>query len=313
MLKVKFIKEEKMNFIKTTGQKSGVLFLKLVSLLPFWIIYGISDFLYLILNYVVKYRKKVIKENLFYAFPEKTETERNKISRRFYRHLCDLSMESIKLHGMSKKQINKHIRYKGLGLINDYCKQGRSIVVLAMHHNNWEWCSSVQLFLNSVVLMIYSPMRGNSIFEKFLLDSREKWGGECVPMHKSVRRIFELNKKGETTVLWLAADQTARQNSHLWTMFFNREAPFFAGPEKIARKGNQPVFFHRIKKIKRGIYEAEFIPVFDNPAEISDDEFLLKYVEKMEEIIRKEPEYYLWSHRRWKHKRPENISLIEKK
>ena len=301
------------SFWKRIVNKALAGFLILISYLPFWVIYGISDFLYLLVRYIIKYRKKVIIENLTYAFPEKTKEEIEIITGKFYRHFCDLSLETIKLYSLNKKQVSKRIHYKGLDKLHDYFEEGKSIIVLAMHHNNWEWCSSVQLYLNHVVLMIYDPIRGNQAFEKFLLHSREKWGGVCVPVHKSARTTFEFNRRGKPTALWLGADQTSKETSQFWTIFFNREAPFFSGPEKIAKRTNQPVIFHHTKKVKRGYYEVEFTPLFENPSEIDEKDILLGYIDKMEEVIRKEPEFYLWSHRRWKHKRPEGIKLTERK
>jgi len=301
------------NFWKRSLNQMIVGVIILISWLPFWILYIISDFLFLLINYVIRYRKKIIIENLTNAFPEKTDKEIKIIVRKFYRNFCDLAIETVKHYNLSETQIKKRITYKGTDLLNNYFDKGKNVIVLAMHHNNWEWCSSVQLFLNHVVLMIYDPIRGNQAFEKFLLKSREKWGGLGIPVHKSVRTIFDLNKKGKHTVLWLAADQTPAETSKFWALFLNREAPFFSGPEKIAKKTNQPVIFHRTKKIKRGYYEVEFITLFENPAEVSEKDILLGYIEKMEEIIREEPEFYLWSHRRWKHKRPEGIPLTERK
>lgn len=300
------------SFWKRTLNKLLVGLLIFISHLPFWLIYGISDFFYLLVRYVIKYRKKVILENLSHAFPEKNENEIEKIAGKFYRHFCDLSLETIKLYSLSEKQVKKHIHYKGTDLLNSYFDEGKSTIVLAMHHNNWEWCSTVQLYLNHIILMVYNPIRGNQAFEKFLLHAREKWGGVCVPVHKSARTSFEFSRKGKPNILWLAADQTPAETSKFWTLFLNREAPFFSGPEKIAKKTNQPVVFHRTKKIKRGHYEVEFTTLFENPAEVNEKDILLGYIEKMEEIIREEPEFYLWSHRRWKHKRPEGIQLTER-
>ncbi len=297
------------NFLKKTLNKTLSGILVAISHLPFWIIFGISDFLYVIVRFIVRYRKKVIIENLTYAFPDKNSKEINKIAAKFYRHFCDLSLETIKLYSLDKKQVGKRIHYKGLERINAHFEKGESVIVLAMHHNNWEWCSTVQLYLRATVLMIYNPMRGNQAFEKFLLKARGQWGGVCTPVHRSARTTLEFNKHGEPTILWLAADQSPGATSHFWTVFLNREAPFFSGPEKIAKKTGQPVYFHRTKKTGRGRYEVEFTPLCINPKEGEEKDILLSYVHKIEKVIREEPEFYLWSHRRWKHKRPEGIPL----
>jgi KDO2-lipid IV(A) lauroyltransferase len=280
-----------------------------VSWLPFWILYRLSDVLYIIIRFVIKYRSKVITENLNYAFPEKTELEISQIRNKFYRHICDIIFESVKIYSMSDKEMEERLTIKGTDKANEFFDQGRSIVALAMHHNNWEWTSFVQSKLKHLILTIYNPVRGNNAMEKFLVHNRSKWGSKCIPVHKTARSVIEYNSKGILTGLWLAADQTPPATSKFWTVFMNRETPFFQGPEKIAASTNQPVFFQHTKKTGRGKYEIEYSVLFENPKEVEQKEILLAYVRKAEEIIRNEPEYYLWSHRRWKHKRPEGIEL----
>lgn len=296
-------------FLKKNLNRLLTGFMFLFSLLPFPVIFLISDFLYFLVYHVFGYRKKVVLENLRYAFPEKSETERIKIAARFYRHFTDLMLESIKLHSMSEKQMEKRITFEGLDTIGECYQKGKSIIVLAMHHNNWEWCSFAQTKIKHLILMIYNPVRGNQAMEKFLLHSREKWGGKCIPVHQSARVALHFHREKIPTALWLGADQTPAATSKFWTVFLNREAPFFSGPEKIAAKTNQPVFFQHVTKTGRSRYLASFIPLIENPKEIDSKEILRAYIRKMEEIIGEEPEFYLWSHRRWKHKRPEGTPL----
>ena len=285
--------------------------LYLISLLPMRLLYVISDIFYLLTRYIFRYRVKVVKENIDYAFPEKTKIEKQKIVWKFYRHFTDLMMESVKLHSACEKEMEKRVKLEGHELISQYYRQGKSFIVLAMHHNNWEWCSYLLTKTNHQGLLIYNPIRGNYAMERFLLHSRERWGGKCVPVHQSARVTLEFHRRKIPTMLWLGADQTPPATSRFWTTFMNREAPFFSGPEKIAVKTNQPVFFQHMSKIKRGHYVARFIPLTENPSETKPKDILLAYIKKMEEVIRQEPEYYLWSHRRWKHKRPAGIPLTE--
>jgi len=297
------------NLLKRILNRTLVSLLIILSWLPFRILYLISDFMYLIVRYGIKYRYKVITENLKNSFPEKTEIEIAQIRTRFYRHFCDLFFESIKIYSISDNAISKRLKVKGENSANEFFDQGRSIVALAMHHNNWEWTSFVQSKLKHHILTIYSPIRGNEAMEKFLTHNREKWGSECVPLYKTARTVIERNAKKQLTGVWLAADQTPQANSKFWTIFLNQETPFYQGPEKIAISTNQPVFFQHNKKISRGHYEIEYTLLFENPKDVKPDEILLAYIRKAEEVIRQEPEYYLWSHRRWKHKRPEGIEL----
>jgi KDO2-lipid IV(A) lauroyltransferase len=300
------------NFIQKFFNKIVVGILYLISLLPFSILFVISDFLNFFIQHVFKYRRKVIFDNLHHAFPEKTEDEIKTIAREFYRHLTDLIVETIKMHGMNNKEISERITFKGLNKFEELFSENKSLIVLGMHHNNWEWASSVQLHTSHKLLMLYNPLRGNFALENFILKSREKWGGKCVPVHKSGRAVLEFNRAGRPTILWLGADQTPPASSKFWTVFLNREAPFFSGPEKIAARTNQPIYFHHTRKTGRGKYEVLLTPLIENPKDIDQKEILLRYVLKMEEIINEEPEHYLWSHRRWKHKRPENIPLTKK-
>jgi KDO2-lipid IV(A) lauroyltransferase len=298
------------NIWKRTFNNLAVAFLKLLSYLPFGLIYRLSDILYLIVNYIIKYRKNVIVENLSFAFPEKNRKEILQLTGKFYRHLCDLALETLKMYRLNEEQIKKRINFKGIEVLEEYFNKGESVIILGMHYNNWEWSSAVQLFIRHLMLMIYNPVRGNQAFEKYINHSREKWGGLCIPVHKSARSIFQFTQMRKLTGLWLAADQTPNANSQFWTVFLNREAPFFTGPEKIAKKTNQPIFFNQISKVKRGYYEAEFLQLFNNTKNVSGEDIMFGYIKKMEEVIRKQPEYYLWSHRRWKHKRPDDIPLV---
>ncbi|HZH72138.1 MAG TPA: lysophospholipid acyltransferase family protein [Mariniphaga sp.] len=295
--------------LKRNLNKLPAGFLYLISLLPFMVLYIVSDIFYLIVRYVIKYRYRVVMENLTHSFPENSKKENQKIANRFYRHFADLMIETIKLHSVSKDELDKRVQLEGQEIIHEYYKQGKSFIVLAMHHNNWEWCSYLLTKIKHKGLLIYNPIRGNKSMEKFLLHSRERWGGKCIPVNQSARVALQFHRDGIPTMLWLGADQTPPANSQFWTIFLNRETPFFTGPEKIAQKTNQPVFFQYMSKLKRGQYITRYIPLVINPSEMEPKDILLAYIEKMEEIIKKEPEYYLWSHRRWKHTRPENIPL----
>lgn len=279
------------------------------SYLPFWILYRISDIAYLFLRFVLKYRIKIITDNLKEAFPEKSNEETGIIRDKFYRHICDLLVETIKLYSISDKEMAKRLQITGVEPAEELYKQKRSLIALAFHYSNWEWTSFAQSKLQHQILTVYNPLRGNSALEKFLVHNREKWGSKCIPVNKTVRASMEYKSKGIPTGLWLAADQTPPANSKFWTIFLNRETPFFTGPDKIAVSGNLPVFFQHTKKIGRGRYIIEYSLLIEHPTEVDQKDILLAYVRKCEEIIRAEPEFYLWSHRRWKHTRPEGIEL----
>jgi len=296
--------------LRTINQKVIVALLKVISFFPFWLLYLLSDVFYFLVAHVVGYRQKVIDENLRYSFPEKNEKERAVLRKKYYRHFCDLTFESLKMYSMSRELMDKRLSYRNVEVLNAPLPLEKGLIVLSMHYNNWEWGSSVQNLLKARLLMVYNRMRDNEPFDNFLLKSREKWGGEAVAMSNVARISLDYKRKNQPALLWLAADQSAPQGAQFWMKFLNREAPFFAGPVKLAQKLNQPLFFHRTRKLSRGKYEIDFTLLFEEPAKVDTHEILRAYVNKMEEVIREEPEYYLWSHRRWKHIRPEGVELI---
>ncbi|MFV0591807.1 MAG: lysophospholipid acyltransferase family protein [Draconibacterium sp.] len=301
------------NFAVRIGRFSNkcvVILLKGIALLPFGVLYLLSDVIYFLLKNFIRYRNTVILENLQTAFPEKAGEEILHLRNGFYRHLSDVFLESVKLHYMTPRQMQKRVHFKGVDEMNRFAEAGRGVIVLAYHHNNWEWGSFLQTQSKHQILMVYNKMRDNQAMDDFLLYSREKWGGRAVQMGRAAKVAFDEFNKRVPSLLWLVADQSALAEQGTWTMFLNREAAFFTGPEKIARHTNQPVFFQTVKKLGRGKYEYEFSLMVEEPAKAAPNEILLTYISKMEEAIHTAPEYYLWSHRRWKHKRPEGTELI---
>lgn len=284
---------------------------KLTARLPFWVIFGLADIFYVLLYYIARYRRKVVHENLTRSFPEKSPEEIRRITKKFYHHLSDLGLETIKLNQMTEKEIDDRLKVHNLDIFEEYYQQHKSVILLGMHHNNWEWSGSMQRFLKSIFLVVYNPVRNNKALERFILDTRERFGAKSVVVNHSVRTALDLNKAERPGILVLAADQTPQPNSLFWTTFLNQETAFFPGPMKIAIKTNQPVVLHHTRKTGRSRYEVFFYKLFENPAEVKPEEIMMAYVRKIEEIIRAEPEYWLWSHRRWKHKRPANVELYE--
>ena len=288
-----------------------VLLLKAIAMLPFWCLYFLSDVFYLLIKGIIKYRGEVIKANLKHAFPDKSDKEILLLRNKFYRYFCDVSLESIKLYHLSEKELEKRMKFSGTKELNDLAVKRNGAILLAFHYNNWEWSGALQQQLNCKLLMVYNKMRDNQPMDDFLQKAREKWGGEAVQMGRAAKVTFQYFSRKEPVVVGLIADQSALASSQTWAMFLNREAAFFSGPVKIAQKTNQPVFFQYAKRLGRGKYEYCYELLADEPAKINANEILLRYVEKMEEVIKTNPEYYLWSHKRWKHKRPEGTALIQ--
>lgn len=296
--------------MKTFGQKLTVVLLKALSYLPLPVLYLLSDFFYVLVFYLIGYRKKVVFQNLRNAFPEKTEQEIDEIARKYYHHFCDMTVETIKMHRMSIEKMQKHVTFKNPELLNQYFHENRGIIVLCAHYNNWEWNSCSQRVLDHALLMVYSPMKSNPIMEKYMIQMREQYGAQGVPMNQAPRAGLSINKGPDYNLLWLAADQTPPSEAQYWTTFLNQETPFFSGPQKIALKTNSPVFYHHIHKVKRGKYIVEFKEISLSPKQDGEHGVLLGYVDIIEQVIKQQPEYWLWSHRRWKHQRKADQELL---
>ena len=302
-------KREEKPMKKSLLRSVGIFLLKGISYFPFWFIYGLSDIFALLLRHVVRYRKKVITTNLRNSFPEYSDKEIQKLAGKFYRHFADITLETIKGYSMSRKSFDRRIVFRGVEEMNALADEGRSILLLGFHYNNWEWSGFTQTYMKHKYLVVYNPMRNNPQFEEYLLGIRERWGAQTIPVNKSARASLEFDRKQQPVALALGADQRPPVITRFWTTFLNQETCFNQGPERIARKTNQPVFLHFTRKLRRGYYEVSFIPLFMDPSGVPEQEFLLSYVKTMEKVIREEPAYYLWSHKRWKQQRPEDYPL----
>ena len=289
--------------------KAGVLFIRIISLLPFWVVFILSDVLFFLLFYVVGYRKKVVLENLRNSFPEKTETEIKQITKKFFQHLADLSVETLKMNGMNAKDYHKRFKVKNPELLNSYFERGQSVVVLTSHFNNWEWGNGFPLYLKHRILGVYKPLH-NSVFDEFQKNTRSKFGAELVADSKILRRVITAEKNNEPVFTWLAGDQNPPFSTKFWFRFLNQDTIFFQGPAVISRKFNHPVIFQETKKTWRGKYEVRFELLYENPKNQTDNDIILAFIQRMEKLINERPEYYLWSHRRWKHKLPDGVEVI---
>ena len=286
----------------------GIFFLKVTAKFPFWFIYLLSDVFYWSVYFIIGYRKTVVFNNLKNAFPEKTDTEIKTISKKYFRHFCDLTLETIKMRGMKPADFEERMKVTNAGLVNSYFEQGKSVMVLTMHYNNWEWGVYLSVHLKHKSMAVYKPLQNVKI-DWFMNKTRTKFGTELVKNDQIFRRVLQAEKQNEMVFIWLAGDQTPPVFHKFWYRFLNQDALFYPGPAVISKRFNQPVFFQKIEKTGRGKYETTFELLFENPAKFSETEIIKTYIRRMEEVIREKPEFYLWSHRRWKHKRPANLPL----
>lgn len=298
-------------FLQQIIHRLTVFFLIALSYLPLFILYILSDIFYIIINYIVGYRRKVILTNLKNSFPEKSSKEIKIIAKKFYRHFCDVFMEGLKVYSISKKNLAKRVQFKDLDLLNSYYDKGKSVIIVGMHFNNWEWCSLLPGLLKHQLIAVFSPVRNNKAFEDYMIKGRSRYNAVMVPMDKTPRMVIEFTRQTTLQAIWLLSDQSPPPNTKSWLNFLNQETAFFSGAEKIAFRSKQPLVFEHVVKLARGKYEVYHYPLFEDYNGVKPEDIIIAYARKMEKIIREKPQFYLWSHRRWKHKRPKNIELLD--
>lgn len=286
----------------------GIFFLKILAKFPFGLIYLLSDVFYLVVYYIVGYRKKVVTSNLKNTFPEKPESEIKSISKKYFRHFSDLTLETIKMRTMKPSDFEKRMKVTNASHVNRYFEEGKSVMILTMHYNNWEWGTYLSVHLKHKTLAVYKPLQ-NIVFDKFLNQTRTKFGTELISNDQIYKRVLKADKTNELIFIWLAGDQTPPVFHKSWFRFLNQDALFYPGPAIISKRFGQPVFFQKIEKTGRGKYETTFELLVENPDLFTETEIIKIYIQRMEELIREKPEFYIWSHKRWKHKRPENLLL----
>lgn len=277
--------------------------LRLVSLLPPRFLYVISDGLAWLLCYLVRYRRGVVECNLKNSFPDLSWYDRQKIIQRYYKHLADIMVESLMTERMTPDDFHRRMKVLNPEVINQYHERGQSVIVLAMHYGNWEWMISLPLVLQPVVMFVYKPLH-NPVFDRFINAIRCRFGGKVVSMSLALRKILEAEAQQKAVLTWLAADQAPPWFHKLWIRFMNQDTQFFDGPAKIAQRFKQPVLIQFTRKVKRGHYETWFETLTEDPESMDQTDILKQYAARMENHFREAPEYFLWSHRRWKHKRP---------
>lgn len=275
-----------------------------ITLLPLRVLYLFSDIFFVILYYVIGYRRKVVATNLRNSFPEKSEAERKIIERRFYRHLADLFVETLKATHLSAGQISKRFKVRDWTLAERLCREGKDAIFVCSHYNNWEWLSSAILESPYKGFTVYKPLK-NKYFDRFMTNLRTKYGVFASPMQQILRDLVTFRKRNIRTGTAFIADQTPTLNENVyWTTFLNQDTDFYRGPEKVAIMLDTAVFYLNVIKVKRGYYEVDIKLITEHPRAEAPDFITSRTVGMLEEIIRGKPEYWLWSHRRWKHKKP---------
>ncbi len=291
--------------IKNGLSRLGTFFLYLVSLLPFWFLYLVADVLFVVLYHITGYRRKVVQNNLLNSFPEKSEAERKVIERKYYKYMADLMMESIKNISMSAKDVQRRMRPTNPELMEHYFSQGKSIIAAAGHYGNWEMAALSFGFLTDKRRMVIYKPQSNDVFTDFFNRTRSRFGVTMISMKQTLRKMIEY--KNELTFTVLASDQTpVKHEANFFMTFLNQPTAVFLGVEKLTKVTDCVVVFYRIDLVKRGYYTYTFVPLVENPKETKPYEITEIHVKYLESLIREKPEYWLWSHRRWKIK-PEDV------
>lgn len=279
-----------------------------LSLLPLWFLYIISTITAFILEYIIGYRSNVVKTNLLKSFPEKTEKELKKIKNQFYKHLADIFLEAFKMLSISKKNVMKRYKCNNPEILQPYFENKQSIILASAHYNNWEYMVlslDMQLPFHGIGV---GKRMSDKIFGELMHKKRTRFQTEVCYNDNVKEVISHYEKEKKPCAYMLLADQSPN-DSHkcYWTEFLHQDTPAIYGPEYLSKKHNYPIFYYKVNKVKRGYYTFDIIPLSDNPQETSYAEITTKYLQELEKTIKEKPQFWLWSHRRWKHKRPENI------
>lgn len=273
--------------------------LRAISILPWRVLYAISDCTSPVVRLL--YRRKVVRKNLVASFPEKSLKEIKEIERKFYRFFCDLWLETIKQMSMSKEEMMKRLVFTGMDPIKNGFDGGKDDAFCYLgHYGNWEWIASLQYWAPGYqCAQIYHPLY-NKVMDKLFLDLRGKYGGLNIPMKSSLRILINERNKGSKIWLGLISDQLPKwENIHHFTPFLNRETAVFTGGEQMGKKFDAMMYYMRVVRPKRGYYEVEFIPMFHDSKNVEDFKVTDRFMEMLEEDIRRCPELWLWTHKRW--------------
>lgn len=274
----------------------------LISILPFRLLYGFSDILYVFIYKLFGYRKKTVQSNLKLVFPEKSEKEIKDITSKFYHHLCDMILEAIKAMTISKAEMQKRFKFTNVDVIHDLEAKEKSIMLMCAHYGSWEWIFILQTYVNHKGYAVYKKL-ANPYFDKLVKGIRAKYNSDLITTKETFKILKSAKERGELTINGFVSDQSPKVNKALhWKTFMGVKVPMYTGAEILAKKLDMAVVFFDVKRIKRGYYQTTFHPITENPNDYKDFEITDIFFEFVEKQILNAPQYYLWTHKRWKHK-----------
>jgi KDO2-lipid IV(A) lauroyltransferase len=276
-------------------------FVYILSSLSFRLLYGVSDVLYRLLKWS-GYRRDVVIQNLKNSFPGKSESEINSIADTYYRYLCDLILETLKTRNMTAEEVNVHCKFNKPPWLDQFYRDNQSFIIIMGHFGNWEWAGpSFTLNTNHQLVVIYRPL-SNPYFDKMMMRMRTRFGTRISPVNRTLRDMVA--NRNQVIATAFIADQSATPVNAYWTTFLNQDTPVFTGPEKLAVKFGYPVVYVALKRVRRGYYEVFLELLVAKPPETKENEISEAFMQRLQQEIQQEPAFWLWSHRRWKHKRP---------
>jgi KDO2-lipid IV(A) lauroyltransferase len=272
-------------------------------MLPFRLLYLFSDFVYLLIYYIIGYRKKTVRENLALSLPHLSDKERLSIEKKSFRHLCDMFLEMAKTMTISKKEINKRFVFTNLEVYKKLEEQDKSIAMMLAHYASYEWVISMNAYVTFDAYAIYKKL-ANPYFDKLVRDIRSRFKANLITTKETVPCILKNKNNKRLSIYGFASDQSPKVESAFhWQKFMGVEVPVYTGAEMLSKKYDMNVIFLRVRKVKRGYYEGTFEILSQNAKDVPNYQITDKFLKLVEEQIYEAPEYYLWTHKRWKHKR----------
>ena len=275
------------------------------ALLPLRVLYALSDFLFLLVYHLARYRRKLVWENLKNAFPNKSDRERKKVEREFYRHLCDYFVETIKTLRLSEEEVRKRMKFENPEIINRLTKHGNSCLLCLGHYANWEWVPSIGLHMPPGVVpgLIYKQLHSDA-FDRLFLKIRSRFNSVTIEKRRTYRTLIRARDEGTSALVGFLSDQRPPKHvTEYWTTFLNQDTLMETGMERIAHSFGLPVVYLDMKKVKRGHYVGRFFVI--TPDASQEPQFMVteRYTRRLEETVKEDPAYYLWTHNRWKFKK----------
>jgi KDO2-lipid IV(A) lauroyltransferase len=243
----------------------------------------------------------VVTENLARAFPDKSKKEIKKIKKAFYHHMCDMFLEMVKTLNLSKEELKERYKIINIEVLQDIVKD-RSVLIVCSHYANWEWNVSINNYVNAKGYAVYQKI-GNSYFDDLIKKIRAKWNTTLITQQETVKTVYRNVQNGVISAYGMVSDQSPQvKRAQYWSEFMGVKVPIFNGPESMARKLDLAVVFLKVSKVKRGYYQAEFIPITTAGKQTKNHEITDQFLRLTEQQIKEKPEHYLWTHKRWKHR-----------